>query len=228
MSSMRDTNYKGNVAEAVIAAEAIKLGIDVMKPLTEHARYDLIFDVAGRLLRVQCKWGRLRNDVVVVNLAGYRLTSTGSVRSVYTADEIDAVAVYCEDLDQCYLLPAQLVAGRRGMHLRIRPPKNGQRAAVNWAAEYELGAVAQLGERLSGTQEVTGSSPVSSTTSTPRGSEAVGSHEFRCLFGWYAQRAAAGHEVLVTRRGKPYVRLLPARDQLDLDAAASNGASPGP
>jgi len=44
------------VAEAVIAAEAMKLGIDVIKPLSEHTRYDLIFDVRGRLMRIQCKW----------------------------------------------------------------------------------------------------------------------------------------------------------------------------
>jgi hypothetical protein len=39
---------QGNVAEAAIAAEAIKLGIDVIKPLTEHTRYDLIFDLRPR------------------------------------------------------------------------------------------------------------------------------------------------------------------------------------
>jgi prevent-host-death family protein len=225
---VHDTNHKGNVAEAVIAAEATKLGIPVLKPLGEHARYDLVFDMDGQLLRVQCKWGPLRRDVVVVNLSGYRLTSRGSVRSVYGSDEIDAVGVYCADLDQCYLLPVELVAGRRALHLRLRPPKNGQRAAVNWAAEYELGAVAQLGERRSGTPKATGSSPVSSTPQTASASNVVGAHDFRCLFGWYAQRAAAGHEILVTRRGKPYVRLVPARNQLSLDAAARNGGPAGP
>jgi len=38
------------------------------------------------------------------------------------------------------------------------------------------------------------------------------------------ERAAAAEEFFVTRRGKPYVRLVPARDQLDLDAATSNAA----
>jgi prevent-host-death family protein len=42
----------------------------------------------------------------------------------------------------------------------------------------------------------------------------VGAHEFRRLFGWYAERAAAGDEILVTRRGKPYVRLSGAHPQL--------------
>ena len=227
---MHDTNHKGNVAEMVIATEAMKLGIDVFKPLNEHTRYDLIFDVGARLLRVQCKWGRLRDDddVVVVNLSGYRLTSRGSIRSVYGAHEIDAVAVYCGDLDRCYLLPIELVAGKRALHLRLRPPKNRQRAALNWASQYEFGAVAQLGERLGGTQEATGSSPVSSTAHTAPQAEIVGAHDFRCLFGWYAQRAAAGHEIIVTRRGKPYVRLLPARDQLELARTAHEDGAAEP
>jgi antitoxin (DNA-binding transcriptional repressor) of toxin-antitoxin stability system len=39
------------------------------------------------------------------------------------------------------------------------------------------------------------------------------------------ERAAAGEEFFVTRRGKPYVRLLAARDQLDLDASQTNGSA---
>jgi prevent-host-death family protein len=46
----------------------------------------------------------------------------------------------------------------------------------------------------------------------------VGAHQFRNLFGWYAERAAAGEEFLITRRGKPYVRLAPAHPQLAIAA----------
>jgi prevent-host-death family protein len=69
-----------------------------------------------------------------------------------------------------------------------------------------------LEERLSGTQKVAGSSPASSTPidAPPGGSSIVGAHEFRNRFGWYMERAAAGEEFLVTRRGKPKVRLIPA------------------
>jgi hypothetical protein len=51
------SNEKGNIAEAAITLEAIKLGIDVLKPVAEHARYDLLFDLRTRVMRVQCKWG---------------------------------------------------------------------------------------------------------------------------------------------------------------------------
>jgi hypothetical protein len=53
------SNQKGNIAEAAIALEAIKLGIEVLKPVAEHGRYDLALDLGTRIIRVQCKWARL-------------------------------------------------------------------------------------------------------------------------------------------------------------------------
>jgi len=37
----------------------------------------------------------------------------------------------------------------------------------------------------------------------------VGAHQFRNHFGYYMERAAAGAEILVRRRGKLYARLGP-------------------
>lgn len=129
---VHDSNHKGNVAEAAIAAAAIKLSVDVIKPLVEHTRYDLIFDLRPRLLRVQCKWAPLKDDVIVVNLMSSRYTSGGKqIGTPYSADEVDVVAAYCEELDRCYVLPISLVAGMRAIQLRLRAPKNGQKAALN-------------------------------------------------------------------------------------------------
>jgi PD-(D/E)XK endonuclease len=58
-------SVKGSIAEAVIAAGAVKAGVVVLRPLVEGRRY-LLFDVGHRLLRVQCKMGRRQGDVVVV------------------------------------------------------------------------------------------------------------------------------------------------------------------
>jgi prevent-host-death family protein len=204
-------NRKGAIAEAVIAAEAIKLGIRVLRPAIEHEPYDLAFDRGGRLLRVQCKWAQRKGSVVVVRTARCRTTKRGLVRSTYIEGEIDALAAYCQDVDRCFLLPAELTLGRHAVQLRLAAPRNGQRAAINWAADYELGAVAQAEERRYGIPEAGGSSPPSSTSTDARGEHSieVGAHEFRNRFGWYMERAAAGEEFLVTRRGKPYVRLVP-------------------
>ena len=45
-------NEKGAIAEIAIAAAATKLGVRVLRPLADGGRYDLVFDLAGRLLKV--------------------------------------------------------------------------------------------------------------------------------------------------------------------------------
>jgi hypothetical protein len=159
-----DSNHKGNVAELAIATEAARLGLSVLKPLTEHERYDLVLGIGGRLLRVQCKWARKSGDVVAISLARNRRGPDGHIRRNYSAAEVDAIGAYCDELDCCYLIPIERVAGRWAMQLRLCPARNGQRAALHFADQYRLGAVAQLEERRRGTAEATGSSPVSSTS----------------------------------------------------------------
>jgi prevent-host-death family protein len=212
--SVHDTNHKGNVAEAVIAAEAIKLGIPVLKPLVEHSRYDLAFDLGAGLARVQCKWAPRRGDVVAVKLMSSRYKPSGeNVRLSYTADEIDAVAVYCEEIDECYLLPIERFAGRRGVHLRLASPRNGQRASLNWADEYRLGAVAQLA-RATRWQRVGRGFESHQLHSSRPGQRTIGIDEFRVRFGWYMERARDGERFLITRRGRPHAALGPPQECL--------------
>jgi hypothetical protein len=157
------TNQKGAIAEAAITADAVRLGLAVYRPAVEGCRYDLIFDVRGRLVRVQCKWAALGEGVVVIRTRTSRFTPAGYVRTTYGAEEIDGFAAYCDELKECYWLPIEEFAGQGYVHLRLRPARNGQQAGLKWCAQYPLGAIAQLGERLAGSQKVVGSSPTSST-----------------------------------------------------------------
>jgi prevent-host-death family protein len=215
------TNRKGAIAETKIAATATELGIPVLRPIVDHSRYDLAFEIRDQILRVQCKWGALDKDGVVikVSLRSSWCTPTGYEHRQYKPDEIDLVAVYCGDLDRCYLLPHELAVGRSGIWLRVGQAKNAQRASVNLASQFELqGAVAQLVEHRHGMARARGSSPLSSTPSPPETLH-VGAHEFRNHFGYYLERAADGQDVLVSRRGRPYVRLSSVEPRLQLVAA---------
>ena len=154
---------------------------------------------------------------MIVRLVSNWHSPGGYVRTHYSSDEIDLVAAYCHELDRSYLLPFELVAGQTGTHLRLTPPRNAQRASLNWASDFELsGAIAQLGERSDGIRKVVGSSPTSSTDSDSSSGQCVGAHQFRNHFGWYMERTVAGEEFLVTRRGKPCVRLVPAHHRLPI------------
>ena len=217
-------NVKGAVAELEIELAATRLGIPVLKPVAEHGRYDIGLEIGGRLFRVQCKWARLIGDksVIYVQIGGNRSTPSGYVRSVYTTAEVDLIAAYCGELDRCYLIPIEIAAGLHALHLRLEPAKNGQRAGIREAARFEFpGAVAQLARASAWHAEGRGfESPQLHSQVQSSGAVVVGANEFRNRFGWYMERAAAGEEFHVERRGRPYVRLTGAAPQLRLAKAA--------
>ena len=130
-----NSNVKGAVAEQAIVLAATKLGVPVLRPVAEHGRTDLALEISGDLFRVQVKWGRLSpaRDVVIAALATSRCTPRGHVRSTYTEHEVDLFAVYCGDLDRCFLLPA----GRWQqdlVHLRLTPRAMDSRHALTLLA----------------------------------------------------------------------------------------------
>jgi hypothetical protein len=167
---MLTSDQKGNVAEAAVVAAAVKLGIDVYKPIGSGGRYDMIFEVHSQLLRIQCKWAPRHGDVVVLRCYSSRRSRDGLQRRKYLKGEIDAFAAYCPDTDRCYFLPFEVFTARTQVSLRLGPSKNNQSLGINWAKNYEFtatlgapGAIAQLGERRRGTPKVAGSSPAGST-----------------------------------------------------------------
>ena len=77
----------------------------VYAPVSEGGRYDLIFDVESKLFRVQCKWAVRKGNVVYIRFRTCRRSRAGLVHRSYATDEIDLVAGYCAQLDQCYFVP---------------------------------------------------------------------------------------------------------------------------
>ena len=166
---MLTSDQKGAVAEVRIAAAALELGVGVWMPFGDE-RYDLIFDLRPELVRVQCKWASLYDGVIVARLYTARRNADGLLRRLYSADEVDAFALYCGALERCYFIPFEEAPPGGTIQLRVEPTRNNQKLRIRWAEDAlfaatlgALGAVAQLGERKSGRLEVTGSSPVGST-----------------------------------------------------------------
>jgi hypothetical protein len=157
---MLTTDQKGAIAETAIAHAATKLGIEVYRPIAEGGRFDMIFLLGDELVRVQCKWARRIGDVVIVRCYSCRRAREGMRKRLYTPEEIDAFAAYSADTGKCYYLPLAKIGVRSHIQLRLEPTKNNQRFGVHWAEDFEFaatlaqpqGAVAQLGERLAGSQ----------------------------------------------------------------------------
>ena len=167
---MLTTDQKGAIAEYAIVDAAIKLGIGVYRPPSDGGRYDLIFDLHPRLVR----GGASGRFVGVMSWPSIAIPTGGAPMGggrCYTAEEVDAIAAYCLDLERCDLLPIRLCSERTRIFLRLATPRNNQKLGVHWADDFDFrrlhwgqdpGAIAQLGERRAGSAKVAGSSPAGS------------------------------------------------------------------
>ena len=132
------STQKGAAAEAEIAAAALRLGLVVLQPLGDGSRYDLAIDTGQRLLRVQCKWASRHGEVIMARCITSRHTPGGYRHTTYSADEIDAIAVYSPDTDRCYLIPVREVEGCATISLRLGSTRNNQAVNVRWAKDYQM------------------------------------------------------------------------------------------
>ena len=134
------TDQKGAIAEAEIAAAAIRLGVGVYKPLVYGGRYDLIFELGTKLLRVQCKSATRSRGAIVVRCYSARRGLDGMIVRTYTSSGTDVIAAYCAETDRAYLLLPDEFAGRRVLHLGSVPTLNNQRLGINWAEDFDFEA----------------------------------------------------------------------------------------
>jgi hypothetical protein len=135
------TNQKGAIAETAIVHAAARLGIGVSRPVHEGLRYDLVFDLGCRLLRIQCKTARLRGDVLSIPVHSARRTADGFVKRPYSWEEIDAIAAYAPELGRSYLLLIRDFNHRSYVQLRLKEARNNQRTSIHWASDYEFEAL---------------------------------------------------------------------------------------
>jgi len=100
----RNPSRVGELAEAAFLYKAAGLDFGVAKPWNSE-RYDFIIDSGARLWRVQLKCTE------VLRARGYDVQPIynvyGKGKMVYTAEDIDALAVHITPLDVWYVLPVE-------------------------------------------------------------------------------------------------------------------------
>lgn len=132
----------GTRAEVAVISELVKRGYSVLVPMGVNHRYDFAVDLGDRIVRVQCKTGRLVRGSILFNTESVRANRNGWFRRDY-AGEVEYLAVWCRETDTAYLVPVDHCATRGGA-LRVLPTRNGQARRIRWAKDYELPAVDAL------------------------------------------------------------------------------------
>jgi hypothetical protein len=126
------TGEKGNLSEARILAAFVAAGYLVSVPFGSGHKYDFVVDDSNRLLRVQCKTGRVKNGVLIFN--AYSQSGNGTVKANYRG-LADLFAVLNPESGKVYLIPVNEV-GETEVSLRLAPILNNQTHGVRLAELY--------------------------------------------------------------------------------------------
>jgi hypothetical protein len=128
----------GTRTEAIILAELARRGYRVLLPFGHNQRYDLVLEIDGSFMRVQCKTGRFRDGCVIFRAQSVRSNTRKTVLRDYKSD-IDLFIVHCRETGGIYVIPIAEATRTQGT-LRVDPTANGQDKRVRWARDYELPA----------------------------------------------------------------------------------------
>lgn len=131
-----DSKLIGNITELEVLTYITKLGYQVSIPFGDRERYDQIWDINGKLLRVQVKTSHEIDDGAAVAFScRSSQRSKGKTKNTrYRDTEIDYFATIWQG--RCYLVPIQETSTEKV--LRFAPPKNGQIKGITFAESYEV------------------------------------------------------------------------------------------
>lgn len=130
---------KGEISQAVILAELVKAGLDVLLPFGDSSRYDLVVDFDKHFVRVQCKTAHIEDEVVSFSTCSSTLHTKAGSRRNYRG-EADYFGVFCPEIEKVYLVPVE-DCGDTEASLRLTPTKSGQKKGIKMAEDYEVPGV---------------------------------------------------------------------------------------
>ena len=134
---MLESKQKGIITELECITAFNKLGYQISIPYGENSRYDFIADIEGKLIRVQVKTSRYKDNTenaIVFSCRSSHTNAKGTQNIRYTSEEIDYFCTYFNN--QCYLIPIAECSVEKT--LRFCPTKSGQIVGISFAQDYEL------------------------------------------------------------------------------------------
>ena len=125
---------KGDIAEQAVTLFALKQGWGVLRPIGDRLPYDLVFDIDGKLVKIQVKsaWFDLKRQNYVVDTRRTKTNRRRMIREVYTSLDFDFAVAYIEEKHIFYVIPVdEFVSYGSEIHLveaekRQRKPRSSE------------------------------------------------------------------------------------------------------
>jgi hypothetical protein len=132
-----DTKLIGNITELEVLTYVTKLGYQVSIPFGDRERYDQIWDINGKLIKVQVKTSHsIDEDNLAIKFScrSSQRRDGKSIHTLYKKGEIDYFATMWDG--QCYLVPVEETSTQKV--LRLSPSRNCQVKGISFADSYKV------------------------------------------------------------------------------------------
>ena len=143
-----NTKQKGDIAEQAAVLQALRRGWGVLRPVGDHLPYDLVFDVAGTLakLQVKCAWLDEPSGNYVVDNRRTKTNRRAMVRDDYDASDFDFALVYVPDAALFYVFPVEMFISY-GSEIHMVEADRRQRRPISANFRDALGLILQWAAR---------------------------------------------------------------------------------
>lgn len=132
-----DTKLKGDIAEQAAILQGLYRGWGVMVPVGDRLPYDLVFDVEGKLVKIQvkCAWLDEPSQNYVVDNRRCKTNRRVMIRNTYEQTDFDFALVYLKELDLFYIFPVDVFINY-GSEIHMVEAKKRQRQRQPSSAKY--------------------------------------------------------------------------------------------
>lgn len=127
-----NVNQKGNITELQVMTVAIQNGCTVSIPYGDCDKYDQVWDIKGKLLRIQVKTSRYKNEKEKAIIFNCYSVSNGK-KCKYSKKDIDYFATFWQN--KCYLIPVEECSTEKTLWFE-KPECNESVCSI--AQDYEL------------------------------------------------------------------------------------------
>ena len=137
--NMHEKKTIGDLSVVRVITRLTELQWNVGILITEHARYDLLAEKNGKMIRVQVKTGKLRNGGVRTQLRSIWSDKNGCHVRTRQAGDYDVLAIHCPQTGDVYFLREECLGSNGSeVNLKLSEPKNNQIKKVHLANNYLL------------------------------------------------------------------------------------------
>ena len=132
------TNEKGNLGEARVLTEFVKLGIQCYLPYGDASHVDLIAEFNGKLNRIQVKTTEYLNRAGAMEWKVTKQEGYHGNRVNYSVDEIDYFAFYCIETDIVCLVPFDENFPTSTLSIRLDDYQGKRLSTMRFASDYSV------------------------------------------------------------------------------------------